>query len=49
MEKFKTELDSLKGKDFVNAFISLYKIKPNEIESLNANDELLKIFKSKIK
>jgi hypothetical protein len=47
--KFKNELDALTGKDFVNAFILLYKIKPNELESIHANDELLSIFKEKIK
>ena len=49
MQKFKNELDSLKGKDFVMAFISLYKLKPTELESIEVNDELLKIFKNQIK
>ena len=48
MDKFKTELDSLTGKEFVDSFINLYKIKPNELESIHANDELLRIFNKKL-
>jgi hypothetical protein len=49
MQKFREELDTLKGKEFVNAFIQLYKIKPTELDRLDANDQMLLIFKEKLK
>lgn len=48
MDKFKNELDSLNSKDFINVFITLYKISFSEKESIEANDALILLFKEKI-